>query len=54
MAQTQRSMRLNRRERLEREREREREREQSVLETRWWPCNGRSRVKSEELKVELT
>ena len=38
----------------EREREREREREHSVSETRWWPCDGRSRVKSEELKVELT
>ena len=38
----------------EREREREREREHSVSETRWWPCNGRSRMKSEELKVELT
>ena len=36
------------------EREREREREHSVSETRWWPCDGRSRVKSEELKVELT
>ena len=53
----------------ERERERERESilcrrqdgglamvdlEHSVSETRWWPCNGRSRMKSEELKVELT
>ena len=38
----------------EREREREREREHSVSETRWWPCNGRSGMKSEELKVELT
>ena len=38
----------------ERERERERERENFVSETRWWPYNGRSRMKSEELKVELT